>query len=144
MPAIFINPSNKEHEKLLQRLDIQNQDLRVFVSDKLPTDFIEKLPGKKAIGNIEDDSHISTASEGAYCAIYYEDLNTQLRKIFLDSIHNSSVKRVIWISTKEPSEEILQISNLAFINYVEEGIYVDKVLELEEVEEIKESIIYLK
>ena len=144
MPAIFINPSNEEHEKLLQRLDIQNQDLRVFVSDKLSTDFIEKLPGKKAIGNIEDDSHISTASEGAYCAIYYEDLNTQLRKIFLDSIHNSSVKRVIWISTKEPSEEILQISNLAFINYAEEGIYVDKVLELEEVEEIKESIIYLK
>ena len=144
MPAIFINPSNEEHEKLLQRLDIQNQDLRVFVSDKLPTDFIEKLPGKKAIGNIEDDSHISTASEGAYCAIYYEDLNTQLRKIFLDSIHNSSVKRVIWISTKEPSEEILQISNLAFINYAQEGIYVDKVLELEEVEEIKDSIIYLK
>lgn len=144
MPAIFINPSNEEHEKLLQRLDVQNQDLRVFVSDKLPMDFIEKLPGKKAIGNIEDDSHISTASEGAYCAIYYEDFNTQLRKIFLDSIHNSSVKRVIWISTKEPSEEILQISNLAFINYVEEGIYVDKVLELEEVEEIKESIIYLK
>ena len=87
MPAIFINPSNEEHEKLLQRLDVQNQDLRVFVSDKLPMDFIEKLPGKKAIGNIEDDSHISTASEGAYCAIYYEDLNTQLRKIFLDSIH---------------------------------------------------------
>ena len=144
MPAIFINPSNEEHEKLLQRLDVQNQDLRVFISDKLPMDFIEKLPGKKAIGNIEDDSHISTASEGAYCAIYYEDLNTQLRKIFLDSIHNSSVKRVIWISTKEPSKEILQISNLAFINYAEEGIYVDKVLELEEVEEIKESIIYLK
>ena len=144
MPAIFINPSNEEHEKLLQRLDVQIQDLRVFVSDKLPMDFIEKLPGKKAIGNIEDDSHISTASEGAYCAIYYEDSNTRLRKIFLDSIHNSSVKRVIWISTKEPSKEILQISNLAFINYGEEGTYLDKVLELEEVEEIKDSIIYLK
>ena len=144
MPAIFINPSNKEHEKLLQRLDIQNQDLRVFVSDKLPTDFIEKLPGKKAIGNIEDDSHISTASEGAYCGIYFEDSNAQLRKIFLESILNSSLKRIIWISTIEPSEEILQISNLVFINYAEEGIYEDKVLELEEVEEIKDSIIYLK
>ena len=110
MPAIFINPSNEEHEKLLQRLDIQNQDLRVFVSDKLPTDFIEKLPGKKAIGNIEDDSHISTASEGAYCGIYFEDSNAQLRKIFLESILNSSLKRIIWISTIEPSEEILQIS----------------------------------
>mgnify|MGYP001443890937 FL=1 len=144
MPAIFINPTNKEHVKLLQKLDIQNQDLRIFVSDKLPIDFIERLPGKKAIGNIEDDSHISTASEGAYCGIYYEDMNSELRKVFLDSIHNSSIQRIIWISTKEPSEEITSIENLTYIKYVEEENYMEKVLELEEVEEIKDSIIYLK
>ena len=144
MPAIFINPINKEHEKLLQKLDVQNQDLRIFVSDKLPMDFIEKLPGKKAIGNIEDDSHISTASEGAYCGIYYEDTESELRKVFLDSIHNSSLQRIIWISMKEPSEEILSIENLIYINYIDEGNYTEKVLELEEVNEIKDSIIYLK
>tara|TARA_B100001175_G_C19498954_1_gene636959 strand:+ start:224 stop:658 length:435 start_codon:yes stop_codon:yes gene_type:complete len=144
MPAIFINPINKEHEKLLQKLDVQNQDLRIFVSDKLPMDFIEKLPGKKAIGNIEDDSHIFTASEGAYCGIYYEDAESELRKVFLDSIHNSSLQRIIWISMKEPSEEILSIENLTYINYVEEGNYIEKVLELEEIKEIKDSIIYLK
>lgn len=144
MPAIFINPTNKEHVKLLQKLDIQNQDLRIFVSDKLPIDFIDRLPGKKAIGNIEDDTHISTASEGAYCGIYYEDINSELRKVFLDSIHNSSIKRVIWLSTKEPSREILSIENLTYIKYVEEESYIEKVLELEEVEEIKDSIIYLK
>ena len=144
MPAIFINPTNKEHEKLLQKLDVQNQDLRIFVSDKLPMDFIKKLPGKKAIGNIEDDSHISTASEGAYCGIYHEDIDGQLRKVFLNSIHNSSLKRIIWISTKEPSEEILSIENLIYINYIDEGNYTEKVLELEEVNEIKDSIIYLK
>ena len=144
MPAIFINPINKEHEKLLQKLDVQNQDLRIFVSDKLPMDFIEKLPGKKAIGNIEDDSHIFTASEGAYCGIYYEDTESELRKVFLDSIHNSSLQRIIWISMKEPSEEILSIENLTYINYVEEGNYIEKVLELEDIKEIKDSIIYLK
>tara|TARA_Y100000996_G_C22501521_1_gene634622 strand:+ start:706 stop:1140 length:435 start_codon:yes stop_codon:yes gene_type:complete len=144
MPAIFINPTNKEHVKLLQKLDIQNQDLRIFISDKLPIDFIERLPGKKAIGNIEDDSHISTASEGAYCGIYYEDMNSELRKVFLDSIHNSSIQRIIWISMKEPSEEITSIENLTYIKYVEEENYMEKVLELEEVEEIKDSIIYLK
>lgn len=144
MPAIFINPTNKEHVKLLQKLDIQNQDLRIFVSDKLPIDFIDRLPGKKAIGNIEDDTHISTASEGAYCGIYYEDINSELRKVFLDSIHNSSIKRVIWLSTKEPSREILSIENLTYIKYIEEESYIEKVLELEEVEEIKDSIIYLK
>ena len=144
MPAIFINPTNKEHVKLLQKLDIQNQDLRIFISDKLPIYFIERLPGKKAIGNIEDDSHISTSSEGAYCGIYYEDMNSELRKVFLDSIHNSSIQRIIWISTKEPSEEITSIENLTYIKYVEEENYMEKVLELEEVEEIKDSIIYLK
>ena len=144
MPAIFINPTKKEQVKLLQKLDIQNQDLRIFISDKLPIDFIERLPGKKAIGNIEDDSHISTASEGAYCGIYYEDMNSELRKVFLDSIHNSSIQRIIWISTKEPSEEITSIENLTYIKYVEEENYMEKVLELEEVEEIKDSIIYLK
>ncbi|MAB95833.1 MAG: hypothetical protein CL496_01235 [Actinobacteria bacterium] len=144
MPAIFINPTNKEHEKLLQKLDIQNQDLRVFASDKLPTDFIERLPGKKAIGDIEDDSHISTASEGAYCGIYHEDIESRLRKVFIDSIHNSSLKRIIWISTKEPSEKILSIKNLVYINYVEGVNYQEKVLELEEVEKIKDSIINLK
>ena len=144
MPAIFINPTNKEHVKLLHKLDIQNQDLRIFVSDKLSIDFIDRLPGKKAIGNIEDDTHISTASEGAYCGIYYEDINSELRKVFLDSIHNSSIKRVIWLSTKEPSREILSIENLTYINYIQEESYIEKVLELEEVEEIKDSIIYLK
>jgi hypothetical protein len=45
---------------------------------------------------------------------------------------------------KEPSEEILSIENLTYINYVDEEKYIEKVLELEEVEEIKDSIIYLK
>lgn len=144
MPAIFINPSNDEHQQLLKKLDIQNQDLRIFVSDKLPKDFIEKLPGKKALGDIEDNSHISTASAGAYCAIYYEDPDNQLRKVFLDSINDSLVQRIIWISTKEPSKEILEIKNLVYVKYVEKISYIEKVLELEEVEEIKDSIIYLK
>ena len=64
MPAFFINPIDEEHIELLNRLDVQNQDLRVFVSDKNSQDFIDKIPGKKAIGDITDDSHISTASEG--------------------------------------------------------------------------------
>jgi hypothetical protein len=45
---------------------------------------------------------------------------------------------------KEPSEDILSIQNLTYINYVDEGNYIEKVLELEEIEEIKDSLIYLK
>ena len=49
MPAFFINPIDEEHIELLNRLDVQNQDLRVFVSDKNSQDFIDKIPGKKAV-----------------------------------------------------------------------------------------------
>ena len=82
MPAFFINPLSEEHLDLLKRLDEQNQDLRVFVSDKNSQDFIDKIPGKKAIGDITDDSHISTASEGAYCGIFFEEQNKKLSEIF--------------------------------------------------------------
>ncbi len=63
MPAIFINPNSENHIELLNLLKKQNEDLRVFVSDKKEKEYIEKIPGKKAIGDIFDDSHIYTASE---------------------------------------------------------------------------------
>ena len=40
MPAFFINPLSEEHIDLLNKLDEQNQDLRVFISDKNSKDFI--------------------------------------------------------------------------------------------------------
>ena len=73
MPAIFVNPINEYHLNLLKDLNNQNQDLRVFVSDNQSKEFTELIPGKKAIGDIKDDSHISTACHGAFCAIYFED-----------------------------------------------------------------------
>ena len=101
MPAIFINPLSEEHIDLLNRLDKQNQDLRVFISDKNSKDFIDKIPGKKAIGDITDDSHISTASEGAYCGIFFEESNKRLGDIYLNAIQNSNLKRILWISKAE-------------------------------------------
>ena len=65
MPAIFINPTTEKHLNLLNRLKEQNQDLRVFISDKIEK-ILSKNTGKKAIGDIYDDSHIYTASEGAF------------------------------------------------------------------------------
>ena len=43
MPAFFINPINEEHIDLLKSLDKQNQDLRVFISNKNSKDFIDKI-----------------------------------------------------------------------------------------------------
>lgn len=144
MPAFFINPLSEEHIDLLNRLDEQNQDLRVFISDKNSKDFIDKIPGKKAIGDITDDSHISTASEGAYCGIFFEESNKKLSDIYLNAIQNSNLQRILWISKEEPRNNILEINNLTYIQYSDENDYFDTVLNLEEVEEVSEKFIDLK
>ena len=144
MPAFFINPLIEEHIDLLNKLDEQNQDLRVFISDKNSKDFIDKIPGKKAIGDITDDSHISTASEGAYCGIFFEESNKKLSDIYLNAIHNSNLQRILWISKEEPRNNILEIDNLTYIKHSGENDYFDTVLNLEEVEEVNEKFIDLK
>ena len=144
MPAFFINPLSEEHIDLLNKLDEQNQDLRVFISDKNSKDFIDKIPGKKAIGDITDDSHISTASEGAYCGIFFEESNKKLSDIYLNAIQNSNLQRILWISKEEPRNNILEIDNLTYIKYSDENDYFDTILNLEEVEEVNEKFIDLK
>ena len=144
MPAFFINPLSEEHIDLLNKLDEQNQDLRVFISDKNSQDFIDKIPGKKAIGDITDDSHISTASEGAYCGIFFEESNKELSDIYLNAIQNSNLQRILWISKEEPRNNILEIDNLTYIKHSGENDYFDTVLNLEEVEEVNEKFIDLK
>ena len=144
MPAIFINPLDKEQLNLLNKLDKQNQDLRVFVSNKTPQEFIDKIPGKKAIGDITDDSHISTASEGAYCGIFFEGNDAELSGTFLNAIKNSNLQRILWISKEEPRNDILGVENLTYIKYSGDHNYFDIVLNLEEVEEVNEKFIDLK
>jgi len=144
MPAIFINPLSEEHIDLLNKLNEQNQDLRVFISDKNSNDFINKIPGKKAIGDITDDSHISTASEGAYCGIFFEESNKKLSDIYLKAIQNSNLQRILWISKEEPRNNILEIDNLTYIKHSGENDYFDTVLNLEELEEVNEKFIDLK
>ena len=144
MPAFFINPIDEEHIELLNRLDVQNQDLRVFVSDKNSQDFIDKIPGKKAIGDITDDSHISTASEGAYCGIFFVERNKKLSDVFVNAIQNSNLQRILWVSKEEPRNNILEIDNLTYIKHSGKNDYFDTVLSLEEVEEVNEKFIDLK
>ena len=141
MPAIFINPTTEEHLNLLNRLKEQNQDLRVFISDKIEKDYVERLPGKKAIGDIYDDSHIYTASEGAFCGIFYEGSENSLREVFIKSIKQSSLKRILWISYIKVSDEITELENLTYIFCNEDTNYEDTVLRLEEIEEVNDKFL---
>ncbi len=143
MPAIFVNPNSENHLDLLNLLKKQNEDLRVFVSEKISKDFIERMPGKKAIGDIYDDSHIYTASEGAFCGIFYEGSDDSLREVFIKSINQSSLKRVIWISNIKKSDEVVNLKQLTYIFISSTSDYADTVLRLEEVEEIEDKFIDL-
>ena len=143
MPAIFINPTTEEHLNLLNRLKEQNQDLRVFISDKIEKDYVEKLPGKKAIGDIYDDSHIYTASEGAFCGIFYEGRENFLREVFIKSIKQSSLKRILWISYIKVSDEITELENLTYIFCNKDTNYEDTVLHLEEIQEVNDKFLDL-
>ena len=143
MPAIFINPTTEKHLNLLNRLKDQNQDLRVFISDKIEKDFVDKLPGKKAIGDIYDDSHIYTASEGAFCGIFYEGSENSLREVFIKSIKQSSLKRILWISYIKVSDEITKLENLTYIFCNEDTNYEDTVLHLEEIQEVNDKFLDL-
>ena len=143
MPAIFINPNSENHIELLNLLKKQNEDLRVFVSDKKEKEYIEKIPGKKAIGDIFDDSHIYTASEGAFCGIFYEGKDDVLRDIFIKSINQSSLKRIIWISNIQQSDELSNISNMIYIFCNKDSDFTDWVLRLEDVDEVGETFIDL-
>ena len=143
MPAIFINPNSENHIELLNLLKKQNEDLRVFVSDKKEKEYIEKIPGKKAIGDIFDDSHIYTASEGAFCGIFYEGKDDVLRDIFIKSINQSSLKRIIWISNIQQSDELSNISNMIYIFCNKDSDFTDWVLRLEDVDEVSETFIDL-
>ncbi len=143
MPAIFINPTDDKHIDFLNLLKQQNEDLRVFVSDKNSKEFIEKLPGKKAVGDISDDSHIYTAAEGAFCGIFFEGLDSSLRDVFLKSIKQSSLKRILWISFQEQDSEITDIKNLTYILCNVDSDFTETILHLEEVEELSDKFIDL-
>ena len=60
MPVICVNPTNEIEAEIINKLSLQNQDLRLFVSNKNEENYINKLQGKKAVGDVTDDTHIST------------------------------------------------------------------------------------
>ena len=126
MPVICINPVDEMDATLLEKLSLQNQDIRLFVSDNVQKKTIDKFVGKKAIGDLKDDSHISTASSGAYCGVFLESDETTQRSVFLEAIGNSSLQRIIWTSPFEPSEEIIKENEELIIDNNDDFIVLNK------------------
>ena len=140
MPVICINPTNKTESQIVHKLSLQNQDLRLFVSNKIDQKYIEKLKGKKAIGDISDDTHISTACRGAFCGVFFENNETDT---FIEAIKESGLKRVIWVSENEATKEALGLKNLIYIKHNEYKGVEEKILDLESQETVEYGLIDL-
>ncbi len=140
MPVICINPTNEDEAEIIYKLSLQNQDLRLFVSNKTDEKYIEKLKGKKAIGDISDDTHISTACRGAFCGVFFEKNE---KDIFIEAIKESGLKRVIWVSENETNEEILELKNLIYIKHNHYKGVEEKILDLESQETVEYGLIDL-
>ena len=140
MPVICINPTNETEAQIVNELSLQNQDLRLFVSNKIDEKYIEKLKGKKAIGDISDDTHISTACRGAFCGVFFENNETDT---FIEAIKESGLKRVIWVSENEATKEALGLKNLIYIKHNEYKGVEEKILDLESQETVEYGLIDL-
>ena len=140
MPVICINPTSETESQIVNKLSLQNQDLRLFVSNKIDEKYIEKLKGKKAIGDISDDTHISTACRGAFCGIFFENNE---KDIFIEAIKESGLKRVIWVSENETAKEALELKNLIYIKHNDYKDVEEKILDLESQETVEYGLIDL-
>ena len=66
-----------------------------------------------------------------------------MREVFIKSINQSSLKRVIWISNIKESDEVINLKFLTYIFISSASDYTNTVLHLEEVEEVEEKFIDL-
>ena len=140
MPVICINPTTETEAQIVNKLSLQNQDLRLFISNKINEKYIEKLNGKKAIGDLSDDTHISTACRGAFCGVFFENNETD---IFIEAIKESGLKRVIWVSENEETKETLGLKNLIYIKHNDYKGVEEKILDLESQETVEYGLIDL-
>ena len=63
--------------------------------------------------------------------------------MFIKSIKQSSLKRILWISNQKESDEIAELNNLTYIFCNKDSNYEDTVLELEEIDEVSDKFIDL-
>ena len=63
--------------------------------------------------------------------------------MFIKSIKQSSLKRILWISYKKVSDEITELENLTYIFCNKDTNYEDTVLHLEETEKVNDKFIDL-
>ena len=140
MPVICINPTNEIEAEIINKLSLQNQDMRLFVSNKNEENYINKLKGKKAVGDVTDDTHISTACRGAFCGVFFENNE---RDIFINAINESGLKRIIWVSENDTNKNILELDNLIYLKHKNYKGVEEKILDLESQETVEYGLIDL-
>ena len=112
----------------------------VIVFFKNEENYINKLQGKKAVGDVTDDTHISTACRGAFCGIFFENNE---RDILINAINESGLKRIIWVSENDTNKNILELDNLIYLKHKNYKGVEEKILDLESQETVEYGLIDL-
>ena len=114
MPAIVIGGDTEAGDKILQRLNQPNREVRAFVTDEQAGARLKEAGIKVAIGDLSDEGHVEAASLHCFSAILIAEAACDDReRSFIDdplevtrswarAVTAAGVTRAIWVSQDEP------------------------------------------
>jgi putative NADH-flavin reductase len=113
MPLIVVGADTRAGEAILEQLDAQEREIRVFVTDEARGLQLKQRGFKVATGDVSDESHVEAACLRCFSAVLItEAAGDDRERSFADSpgevlegwaraVSNSQVRRVIWVTGRD-------------------------------------------
>lgn len=140
MPVIVIGADTPEGAEIFEALADPDRELRVFVSDPDRGGTLRTLGAKVALGDVSDESHVSSAAMGCFSAVLISSAATDDREIsfartprdvlegWARAVSAARVTRVIWLTGDSPPDvgiDQIAIVDPASPDYVERVVALD-------------------
>jgi nucleoside-diphosphate-sugar epimerase len=146
MPLIVVGADTREGQEILDRLDVPEREVRVFVSDESAGFALRERGFKVATGDVSDESHVEAAAMRCFSAVLITAAATDGRERAFASkprdvlegwaraIEASDVTRVIWVTDGEYPETRAQ--EVTSVDPSEPG-FADTVIALDDAHSIR-------
>ena len=120
MPLIVVGADTREGQEILDRLEVAEREVRVFVSDESAGLALRQRGFKVATGDVSDESHIEAAALRCFSAVLITEAATDGRERAFASeprdvlegwaraMRASEVTRVIWVTDEDFPETLAQ------------------------------------
>lgn len=114
MPVIVVGADTLLGEEILQRLTQPDREVRAFITDPTAAESLRERGVKVAIGDVSDDSHVSSACLNCFSAVLVDEAaqDDRVRAFAADpdsvitawatAVAEAGVKRVIWVTSRTP------------------------------------------